>query len=150
MSSSRGSEGSRGNTNEDDIEDDIEDENKDSTEEHGGEPYTHNEHVAEKDQEQSGEWRAQHPPGVCSRPHLGEQQQASKARKVSKYCTGNELRKYFPKYFGPDLPRKYFGKYFGESRRRNISGIISRNISGRWLGNAKIKSQNQNDVLISS
>ena len=76
MSSSKSSEGSRGNTNEDDNEDEneLEDDNEDSTEEQGGEPYTHNAHAAEKDEEQSGEWRAQHPPGVCSRPHLREQQ----------------------------------------------------------------------------
>ena len=87
MSSSKSSDGSRGNTNEDDNEDENEpeDDNEDSTEEQGGEPYTHNAHAAEKDEEQSGERRAQHPPGVCSRPHLGEQQQVSKARKVSKY-----------------------------------------------------------------
>ena len=76
MSSSKSSEGSRGNTNEDDNEDknELEDDNEDSTEEQGGEPYTHIAHAAEKDEEQSGEWRAQHPPGVCSRPHLREQQ----------------------------------------------------------------------------
>ena len=78
MSSSKSSEGSRGNTNEDDNEDknELEYDNEDSTEEQGGEPYMypHNAHAAEKDEEQSGECRAQHPPGVCSRPHLREQQ----------------------------------------------------------------------------
>ena len=73
MSSSKSSEGSRGNTNEYDNEDD----NEDSTEERGGEPYTHDQHAAVKDEEQRGEGRAQHPPGVSSRPHLGEQQHRS-------------------------------------------------------------------------
>ena len=73
MSSSRGSEENRGNTNEDDNEDD----NDDSTEERGGEQYMHDQHAAVKDEEQRGEGRSQHPPGVCSRPYLGEQQHRS-------------------------------------------------------------------------
>ena len=70
MSSSRGSEGIRRNTNEDDIEDDIEDDNEDSTEEQGGDPHTHDQHAAEEHEAQNEERVAHHPPGVCSRPHL--------------------------------------------------------------------------------
>ena len=79
MSSSKSREGSPGNTNEDDNEDknELEYDNEaapKSKEANRTCTRTNYAHAAEKDEEQSGERRAQHPPGVCSRPHLREQQ----------------------------------------------------------------------------